>query len=78
MAANNEEGCAGCGCFLLIALFNLTIGAVCFDYCLWGFFGVDIPWYADVLCGLFTGEVVVPLAVVLWIISWFATLPLAR
>jgi hypothetical protein len=69
-------GCA-CGC-LLILLFNVTIGGLCFQYSLWAICGKDIPWYADVLCGLVGGEVVVPLAFVLWVLSFFLKMPLTN
>ena len=73
--ANKEAG-GLCGCMVLILVINIFLGGFCFDYCLWGIFGKDIPWYADVICGLFLGEFVIPLSFVLWILSWFLVLPL--
>lgn len=54
-------GC--CGCFLVIMLINLTIGAVAFDYCLYSLWGKDIPWYGDVVCGAVLGEFAIPVAI---------------
>lgn len=52
----------------LILLFNLTVGALCFAYALWSIFGKDIPWYGDMVAGLFCGQFVVPIALVCWIL----------
>jgi hypothetical protein len=73
--ANKETG-GFCGCALLILVINLLLGGFCFDYCFWAIFGKDIPWYGDMICGLFLGEFVLPLSVVLWILSFFLVLPL--
>lgn len=59
----------GCGCTIL--LFNLLLGGWSVDYCLNAILGKNIPWYGDVIIGLFTAEVSVPLAIVLWILSLF-------
>ena len=63
-----EAGCRLVGCGLLLA-WNMTVGAACFDYCLWQLAHKDVPWFADVLCGLFIGQFTTPLAVVLFIIK---------
>lgn len=54
----------GCGCWTIIALYNVTIGAVCFQYCLWSIFSDDIPWYGDMFAGFFLGLFATPVAVV--------------
>jgi hypothetical protein len=59
----------GCGCFLLIIAFNLTVGALAFQYSLSTVFGKNIPWYGDVIAGLFLGEFTIPCAIVCWIIT---------
>lgn len=66
--ANTLLGC-NCGCMILIVLVNLTLGAYCFDYSLAALFGTDVPWYLDVVAGLFLGELVIPVAVILWIVG---------
>ena len=50
---------------LLIAVF----GALSFNYCLWNIFGKDIPWYGDLMCGVFSARVTVPLSIILWILK---------
>ncbi len=52
------------GCVVIIFLFNLLLGGWSFDYCLWSIFGKDVPFYMDMLCGLFVGQFTIPLAVV--------------
>jgi hypothetical protein len=70
---------SACACLaLFVVVFNLTLGALCFQYSLWAICGKDIPWYADAACGLIGGEVVVPLAFVLWVLSFFLKMPLTN
>tara|TARA_Y100000310_G_C20035963_1_gene513915 strand:+ start:199 stop:498 length:300 start_codon:yes stop_codon:yes gene_type:complete len=58
----------GCGgCLLAVIIFNMTVGAMCFDYFLWCFFHEDVAWYVDVLAGLFLGEFTIPLAIVCFV-----------
>lgn len=59
----------GCGCAII--LFNLLVGGWSVNYCLYAFLGKDVPWYIDVLIGLFVAEISVPTAIVLWILSHF-------
>ena len=55
----------GClGCFVVVLVMNLTVGGVCCDFALWYCFGVNIPWWGDVLCGLVGGELFVPAAII--------------
>lgn len=60
MADSKDSGWGGC-CYVFLAM---TLGAVLFDYCLHRYIGKDIPWYMDMICGLFTFPLCVPLAVV--------------
>lgn len=61
-------GCAAyIGCFLAVIAFNLTIGGLLFQYCLWSILGRDIPWYGDAVAGLFLGEFALPAAVICWV-----------
>lgn len=66
----NERVTAGgfVGCAVLVILFNLFIGAVTFDYALYSLFGKDVPWYADMICGLVLAQITVPVAIVCWIL----------
>lgn len=60
---------------ILFAMYA-AIAGVAFDWCLWSIFGKDIPAWADVLCGIVAGEVAVPLAVVVLVVSLFIHTPL--
>ena len=55
------------GCFVVMIL-NLLLGGWSFDYCLWAIFGKDIPFWGDMICGFFAGEVTIPLAIVCFIL----------
>lgn len=43
-----------------------TVSSWAFSYCLWVLFGKDAPWFADLICGIITGSLVVPGALVMW------------
>lgn len=62
----------GCGIILLMLLFNLALGGFAFDYDLWHLFGKDVPWIVDVICGVFLGEFVVPVMIVIWLVKCFS------
>ena len=47
----------------------LPIVGFCFDYVLQNTFEKDVPWYADVVAGLFASPVTVPGTVVLWVLK---------
>lgn len=47
----------------------LPIVGFCFDYVLQNTFDKDVPWYADVVAGLFASPVTVPGTVILWILK---------
>ncbi|NQT40259.1 MAG: hypothetical protein HQ581_22390 [Planctomycetes bacterium] len=54
---------------LLIALVMVVV--VCpmaFDYSLWTYFGKDIPWYGDVVCGVALNGVIISAALVAWVL----------
>ena len=65
---SNGDG-GGCGCYMIIVAVNITIGALCFDYALETILGKNIPWYGDVICGLFLGEFAIPAAVICWVMT---------
>lgn len=73
--SKDSDGLAGCGCYLLVLAFNLTLGGYTFQYCLKAFFYKDIPWYWDVIGGMFLGELTIPLAVITWIVNHIAGIP---
>ena len=69
MSRNGGEVLTGCGCWIIFAIVNLTLGALCFDYSLSYIFAKDVPWYADMVCGLFLGEFTIPAAIICWILN---------
>jgi hypothetical protein len=73
----NSNGIAGesLGGCLLVALVNVTIGAWSVHYCLAFIFNKYVPWYIDVLIALFAAELTIPLAITLWILSFFGVHP---
>ena len=65
---NAQETGSVLGCFALIIV-NLSLGGWCFGYSLESVFGKDIPWYGDMVAGLFLGQFTIPSAVVCWILK---------
>lgn len=72
---DKEVTCGGCGRFGVLFI-NITLGALCFDYCLYSLTGKDIPWYGDILCGLFFGEIAIPFALLCLILRMFLDVPI--
>jgi len=63
-----SDGSSGvCGCLIAILVFNLAFGGWLFDYSLYSITGKDIPWYGDMVCGLFLGEIALPAAIICWV-----------
>lgn len=60
-------GCFVSGFFLVVG-FNLTIGSLLFQYCLWSILGKDIPWYGDAVAGLFFAQMAIPVSVICWVL----------
>jgi hypothetical protein len=63
-----ESKSGGCLIFLLILSFNLVVGGLSFQYCLSAVFGKDVPWYADMIAGLFLAEFTVPGAIFCYVV----------
>ncbi len=53
--------------FLIVLAFNLVMGALMFDYCLFTIFGKNVPWYVDMVAGLFLAEPLLPITIICWI-----------
>lgn len=70
MHRRNSEG--GCGCLLgiIVAIINLSIGAMSVNYIL-SWFGKDIIWIGDAIIGLILGEISIPVAIVGWLLRLF-------
>lgn len=67
----NENSSFSCGCILLVLIFNILIGGWSVNYLLAFFLEKDIPFFADALIGLFTAEISVPLAIIVWLLQQF-------
>ena len=66
---NRDIGLGSCGCLLSIVVLNLTAGAYCFHYCLLTIFGKNVSWILDLMGGLVLGQLVIPLAIISWILK---------
>lgn len=66
-----QAGCLFGLFFVILPLINVTIGAMCFDYCLWNLFQKNIHWFGDCLCALFVAELAMPVALVIFILKIF-------
>lgn len=60
--------CGYCGCYLLVLLVNVTLGALATNYDVWVCTGKSLPVWASVLLGLFFAQLAIPVAIVFWIL----------
>jgi hypothetical protein len=60
---------AGCIGMLIMLVIVVAIGGYCTDYVVHTCWGKDFPSWADCCIGLFTGEIVVPAAIVCFIVK---------
>lgn len=71
MYSTREEEAGGLGCFLFFLVFNLVLGGWSVNYLLLLFTGENIPFFWDTVIGLFSGELTIPIAIVLKILQAF-------
>lgn len=57
------------GCWVSLLILQLAVGAFTFNYCLQNILGKDVPWYVDIVAGLFLAEFTLPLAVLIWVLK---------
>ena len=62
---SHTGGTFSCGCLPLL-LFNVTLGGWSIHYVLDATTGRNIPFWADILIGLFTAQISVPAMVLCW------------
>lgn len=67
MQGKHAIGFLGTGCLVVLAI-GLLFGGVCFDYVLEVTFGKDIHWFGDMICGFVGGSVIVPAAIICFIL----------
>jgi hypothetical protein len=75
MYKNSDDGSSvGCGCFILVMVFNLLVGGWSVNYLLAYFMSETIPFIGAALIGLIVGEISVPVAIVIAILQYFSVL----
>jgi hypothetical protein len=52
---------------VFVIVLTLTLASKLFEYNLWCIFGKDIPWYGDLVGGILTNCVAIPVAIFCWI-----------
>lgn len=58
-----------CLVWLAVVVFNCWIGTMAVNYLIFTFFEKTIPWFWALVLGLFTAELSVPGAIVVWILK---------
>ena len=67
---DNKESSVSCGCFLVLFVINLLAGGWSVNYLLEFFLHKAVPFVGATVIGLFTGEITIPVAVVIAILKW--------
>lgn len=62
------------GCMITVLIANVTLGAVSTNYLLMVWFAKDIPWYGDMIIGLAGGQLIIPAAIITWLLRSFGVL----
>ena len=71
MSRYNKDSDSGAGCLvnlIIVVVFSL-IGGFCFDYALKMIGGWEVNFLLDILGGWVTGQMILPIAIVLWILD---------
>jgi len=79
MSRNNDTEAVVLGGIIVIfyvVLYSLMAAIVgfLFQYSLWVLFHKDIPWYGDIICGVFCSAFIVPLTVILFFLNMFGVI----
>lgn len=73
--SNSSDGSsAGCGCYIVLLVFNLCLGGWSVNYLLQTFLDKTIPFGWAMVVGLFGGEFTIPAAVVTALLKWLGVL----
>jgi hypothetical protein len=70
----DAEDVGKCGCYLVILLFNMIVGAWSVNYLLLEFLGRMIPFWGAALIGVFAGEISISVAIVVWLLKAFGVM----
>ena len=68
--SDKSSGTVSCGCVIAIFVMNLLAGWWSVNYLLQFFLGKTLPFLGAAVIGLFTGELTIPVAVVIAILKW--------
>jgi hypothetical protein len=68
---NDSSNIVSCAVYVLVIAFNLLIGGWSVNYLLAIFLAKVIPFWGAMLIGLFTAEITVPVAAVVWLLKFF-------
>ncbi len=71
---DNSVNLVSSGCGILIIIFNIFVGGWSVNYLLEFFLNKTIPFVGAALIGLFSGEISIPVAVVIAILKYFGVL----
>lgn len=74
MYTKSDSGWLNCGCVLLVLAFNVTVGAWSVNFLLDFFLNKTVPFIGAAVIGLFTAQLTVPVAIVVWILQLFNVL----
>ena len=61
-----------CGCMLAVVALNAVVGTWSVNFLLGTFFQTTLPTFWAFVCGMIAGELTIPIAVVVKIVSMFA------
>lgn len=64
------NGNVGCGGIIIVLILNAMVGGFAVDFIL-SWFGKFIPFYGDIILGLFLGEFAIPIAMIGWVCKLF-------
>jgi hypothetical protein len=71
---NKDNDSVKGGCYLILIIFNTIVGGWSVSYLLEIFANKIIPFWGSCLIGLFTAQVSVPVAIVVWLLKFFGVL----
>jgi hypothetical protein len=75
MRSDNLTGAKiNCGCWILVMLINISVGAWSVNLLFDTFLNKTIPLIGAIVIGLVAGEITIPIAIVVWVLKIFHVL----
>ncbi len=65
------ENAITCGCYVFLFIVMAIVGGIASNYLLGVFFAKSIPFFWDMVIGAAIGEILIPIALVIWILKMF-------